>query len=144
MPRAVQKHCPRGHAAFTGSRCPVCARLAKAAFEARRPSSDARGYTSKWREARAAFLQHHPRCACGSHASAVDHIIPHKGDKALFWDRSNWQPMCKRCHDRKTATEDGGFGRPGGGSKVGMEGRNRPMGAARNLGDMGFYRSGVK
>nr|WP_292832122.1 HNH endonuclease signature motif containing protein [Mesorhizobium sp.] len=31
----------------------------------------------------------------------------------LFWDRSNWQPLCKPCHDRKTATSDGGFGREG-------------------------------
>ena len=145
MPYAVQKHCPRGHASFSGSRCPTCARIAKAAFEARRPSAEARGYTNKWREARAAFLQQHPRCACGNHASVVDHIAPHKGDSHLFWDRANWQPMCKRCHDRKTANEDGGFGRPpGGGSRVGTEGRNRPKDAARNLGDMGFYRSDEK
>ncbi len=30
----------------------------------------------------------------------------------LFWDRANWQPMNRVCHSRKTATEDGGFGRP--------------------------------
>ena len=41
----------------------------------------------------------------------VDHITPHKGDKALFWQRANWQPLCKQCHDIKTAIEDGGFGR---------------------------------
>jgi 5-methylcytosine-specific restriction protein A len=28
----------------------------------------------------------------------------------LFWNETNWQPLCKECHDRKTATEDGGFG----------------------------------
>ena len=28
----------------------------------------------------------------------------------LFWDSNNWQSMSKQCHDRKTATEDGGFG----------------------------------
>lgn len=42
---------------------------------------------------------------------AVDHIIPHKGDPELFWDQDNWQSLCKPHHDRKTATEDGGFGR---------------------------------
>lgn len=47
-------------------------------------------------------------------ATVVDHITPHKGDKALFWQRANWQPLCKRCHDIKTAIEDGGFGRPVG------------------------------
>jgi len=29
----------------------------------------------------------------------VDHIIPHRGDMVLFWDRSNWQSLCKPCHD---------------------------------------------
>jgi 5-methylcytosine-specific restriction enzyme A len=28
----------------------------------------------------------------------------------LFWDRNNWQAMAKACHDKKTASEDGGFG----------------------------------
>jgi 5-methylcytosine-specific restriction enzyme A len=44
-------------------------------------------------------------------AHVVDHIVPHRGDPALFWDESNWQAMAKVCHDRKTATSDGGFGR---------------------------------
>jgi 5-methylcytosine-specific restriction protein A len=44
-------------------------------------------------------------------AEVVDHIVPHRGDISLFWDSTNHQPLCKRCHGRKTATEDGGFGR---------------------------------
>lgn len=39
-------------------------------------------------------------------ATVVDHIIPHRGDQKLFWDRSNWQALCKSCHDSKTMTED--------------------------------------
>lgn len=31
---------------------------------------------------------------------------PHRGDQKLFWDESNWQALCKPCHDRKTWTED--------------------------------------
>ncbi len=23
-----------------------------------------------------------------------------------FWDRANWQPLCKQCHDRKALTAD--------------------------------------
>ena len=34
----------------------------------------------------------------------IDHIIPHRGDPILFWDRSNWQPLCKDCHDHKTGS----------------------------------------
>jgi len=40
----------------------------------------------------------------------VDHIEAHKGDECLFWNQSNWQPLCKECHDGKTAKEDGRFG----------------------------------
>jgi hypothetical protein len=32
-------------------------------------------------------------------ATVVDHIRRHRGDMNLFWDSSNWQPLCKRCHD---------------------------------------------
>jgi 5-methylcytosine-specific restriction protein A len=35
-------------------------------------------------------------------AVIVDHIQPHRGDPGLFWAQSNWQSLCKPCHDRKT------------------------------------------
>ena len=37
----------------------------------------------------------------------VDHIIPHRGDMKLFWDRKNWQPMASSpCHtSRKQSME---------------------------------------
>ena len=42
-------------------------------------------------------------------ANIVDHIIPHKGDYKLMWDRSNWQPLCKPHHDAdKQAIDRGG------------------------------------
>nr|WP_281492405.1 HNH endonuclease [Wohlfahrtiimonas chitiniclastica] len=31
-------------------------------------------------------------------ANVVDHIEPHRGDQALFWDRNNWQSLCSSCH----------------------------------------------
>lgn len=88
-----------------------------------RGSASERGYGHKWRQAREGFLKKHPLCltceAVGvlNPAVVVDHIIPHRNDKDLFWQRDNWQPLCKSCHDKKTAKEDGGFGRPGGGQK---------------------------
>jgi 5-methylcytosine-specific restriction endonuclease McrA len=39
----------------------------------------------------------------------TDHIIPHRGEPALFWAEWNLQTLSKRQHDTKTATEDGGF-----------------------------------
>lgn len=81
-----------------------------------RVSSAKRGYGVAWRRARLAFLADHPLCEeCRREgrltpATVVDHITPHKGNRELFWDEKNWQALCKRCHDRKTAKEDGGFG----------------------------------
>jgi 5-methylcytosine-specific restriction enzyme A len=64
-----------------------------------------------WRKARLGFLAEHPLCArCGAPATVVDHIVPHRGDPAIFWDRTRWQALCASCHSRKTAAEDGGFG----------------------------------
>lgn len=76
-------------------------------------------YGAMWRKARAHFLRSHPLCMCAEckseglivSATVVDHVIPHRGDVRLFWDQTNWQSLTKPCHDRKTAREDGGFGR---------------------------------
>ncbi len=38
-------------------------------------------------------------------ATVVDHVVAHKGDYDLMWSQWNWQPLTKRAHDRKTATE---------------------------------------
>lgn len=38
-------------------------------------------------------------------AADVDHIRDHKGDWALFTDRSNLQSLCHSCHSRKTMAE---------------------------------------
>ncbi|NQT14228.1 MAG: HNH endonuclease [Planctomycetes bacterium] len=73
--------------------------------------------TSKWLTYRESFLQKHRWCVvCKTEgirtlATVLDHVTPHKGDKRLFWKPSNHQALCKRCHDRKTATTDGGWGR---------------------------------
>lgn len=77
-----------------------------------RPSARERGYDNRWRKARKRFLKANPFCRrCKDEgkltpATVVDHITPHRGDQKLFWDESNWQPLCKKCHDRKTRTED--------------------------------------
>lgn len=74
--------------------------------------------TRKWRNARLHFLRQNPRCVmCGREgktalAQVVDHIIPHKGDQALLWDRANWQPLCFSHHNsHKQSLEKGGKGR---------------------------------
>jgi 5-methylcytosine-specific restriction protein A len=41
-------------------------------------------------------------------ARVVDHIIPHKGDTALFWDTSNWQALCFPHHNSTKQREERG------------------------------------
>ena len=75
-------------------------------------STSARGYGRAWQKASKLFLSAHPLCVmCAAEgryvkATVVDHIRPHRGDPVLFWDRSNWQSLCKAHHDRKTGLED--------------------------------------
>jgi 5-methylcytosine-specific restriction enzyme A len=121
MPMAAPRPCTwpgcGKFSASPGSRCERHRKVASKEYEARRPSAHDRGYTSVWRKAREGFLRNHPTCKLcdltgrATPSTIVDHVIPHKGDKVRFWDSSNWQALCKPCHDRKTATEDGGWGR---------------------------------
>lgn len=111
-------HAGCGKLVHDGSgRCESHKRLEKRALDERRGTAAERGYSAAWQKARAGFLVKHPLCRTHEQqgrveaATVVDHIVPHKGDKDLFWRRTNWQPLCKSCHDRKTAREDGGFGR---------------------------------
>lgn len=38
----------------------------------------------------------------------ADHITPHRGDRALFFDRANLQCLCKPCHDGAKQREERG------------------------------------
>jgi 5-methylcytosine-specific restriction protein A len=73
----------------------------KARFDARRPSARERGYDARWDRERAAYLKLNKTCRrCGEPSTTVDHIQPHRGNRALFWNRGNWQPLCTTCHSR--------------------------------------------
>ena len=133
--------CPNTHR-NVGGYCDVHVRQARA-YDEYRPSRSKRGYTRRWYRARAHFLAENPLCVeClkedrTTAATVVDHIIPHKGDMRLFWDRSKWQSLCKPHHDAKTARETRGrveipgaiaTGNPDVGSK-----------AIKRLADAGFF-----
>lgn len=115
MPMRAPSICACGHRVPSGTRCACAVKRARES-EARRPSASARGYTSAWSTASKAFLAlpGHERCACGCGrpSDMVDHIRAPKGNRALFWDRSNWQPFARVCNTRKAIATEGGFGRP--------------------------------
>lgn len=75
-------------------------------------TSSQRGYNYKWQKARERYLLDNPLCVyCDrlgrvTAASVVDHVIAHRGDMTLFWDQSNWQPLCKPCHDSVKQAEE--------------------------------------
>ena len=69
-------------------------------------------YNYRWRKARLNFLAEHPLCVYCERdgrtmvATICDHIKAHKGDPVLFWDVSNWQPLCKLHHDSTKKSEE--------------------------------------
>ena len=110
MPMKPKKPCKHpGCPSVTGGQyCELHATL----HTSDRASAFERGYGNRWQRARKRFLASHPLCAqCEQagrlvQATVADHIRPHRGDKVLFWYEKNWQPLCKKCHDRKTRLED--------------------------------------
>ena len=70
-----------------------------------RATSRERGYTNKWEQARMAYLRVHPLCVLcmakgKTHvAQVVDHVVPHRGNMDRFWDSTNWQSLCRSCHN---------------------------------------------
>ncbi len=76
-------------------------------------------YGRRWRKARREFLTHHPLCCyCEQEsrvtpATEVDHIKPHRGDPALFWNEDNWQPLCRSHHSSTKQAEEKGQTRTG-------------------------------
>ncbi len=99
--------------------------------------------TQRWRRLRLLHLRESPLCVhCErrgntSAANEVDHIVAIERGGAAF-DRDNLQSLCKTCHSRKTAGDDGKC------VSHGCDIRGVPMDAAHNWrgtkveGDRGF------
>lgn len=69
-------------------------------------------YDRRWRAARIEFLAANPLCLyCqqagkATPAAVVDHVVPHRGDPVLFWDVSNWAPLCLTHHNGAKQSEE--------------------------------------
>lgn len=70
-------------------------------------------YNSReWREGRIEHLRANPCCKrCDdegrvTEATVVDHKVPHQGNRELFFDRDNWESICKPHHDSDKQREE--------------------------------------
>ncbi len=110
MPSRGARICGCGKLIPSGKICQCqekAARERKARHDAKRPTARQRGYTREWETESRKFLKAHPICnRCGNHAEVVDHILAHKGDERLFWNRANWQPLCRHCHNSAKQAEE--------------------------------------
>lgn len=68
--------------------------------------------TKAWNRARLAQFSRQPLCEPCQRldrtraATVVNHKIPHKGDRALFFDPDNHESSCKPCHDGPTQSAE--------------------------------------
>jgi 5-methylcytosine-specific restriction protein A len=122
MPARPLRPCPAPGCTrlVTRGRCEEHQKADRIAQDAARGTAHSRGYTYRWALYSKAYLIAHPLCQCPEcdegrlrlrPSQVTDHRVPHRGDMKLFWDPANHQAMAKVCHDKKTATEDGGWGR---------------------------------
>lgn len=120
MPRRLPHPCghPGCPALITDGRyCQKHAGVEAKRYDEQRGTSAERGYGAQWRKLRDMFLREHPLCECEEcrrlgrvrAATDVDHIIPRS--QGGTDDRANLQALAHECHSRKTAKQDGRFGR---------------------------------
>lgn len=76
-------------------------------------------YGTRWQKERKVFLMNNPWCVMCKQdtrrmvkANVVDHVRPHKGDMILFWDKANWQSLCRTHHNSVKAREEAGTKTP--------------------------------
>lgn len=74
-------------------------------------------YTARWSSLRSSVLTRDgyacQRCGClcigrypAANSPVCDHIRPHRGVEARFWDEGNLQTLCKGCHDSAKQAEE--------------------------------------
>jgi 5-methylcytosine-specific restriction protein A len=126
MPSAVLHYCgaDRCGQMVRTPYCPAHTKSKQRAYDDRRGSAAARGYGAKWTAYRDQFRARYPLCGMrppGAPGTAdsqcaaegrpepmfvVDHIVPVQGAQDLrFYDETNHQALCERCHNRKRQRE---------------------------------------
>ena len=93
------------------SRCEGHERQREREYDAhQRPARHAFYRSREWRALSRQVLEEQPYCGCGARAVQADHIQGVKERPDLALDRRNVVGMCRSCHSRKTAKEDGRWG----------------------------------
>jgi 5-methylcytosine-specific restriction protein A len=160
MPSALLHYCgvDRCGALVRTPYCPAHTKANQQAYDDRRGTSTERGYGAKWRAYREPFVVRYPLCGMrppGAPQTAdsdcarrgqptptqvVDHIVPVTGAQDVrFYDETNHQALCERCHNRKRQREARGVveaypGRAGGvqkATRVCVTPASAPPGAGR-------------
>ena len=114
MPRALPRPCttPGCPEITEGGPCPKHLGARRRASDAKRDPKDKSFYNSaRWQNLRKLVLHRDPVCTeCNQQPSTdVDHRIALA--KGGTHSEDNLRGLCGPCHARKTALEDGGFGR---------------------------------
>lgn len=111
MPSKPRTPCPvPGCPELTrGGRCEAHARQS----EALRGSASARGYDTRWKRIRKAYLYKNPWCLlCAAQATVADHYpLSRKALRAQGVDPdtpSRLRPLCALCHNKETAQHQPG------------------------------------
>jgi 5-methylcytosine-specific restriction enzyme A len=115
-PTLTCRHC--GGIYRRGTKCRPCETARKAPQQAARGKDPWFFMSRDWRQLRHRVLLEEPRCPgwpvggptarpCGALTTVVDHIFARRKFPDLALDRSNLRALCKSCHDRRTATEQG-------------------------------------
>ena len=105
MSLAPARLCPAGHRVTPPGRCPLCL---KARDRERTQPLRHLYCTARWFALRAQVLNANPLCVqCARDgrvtvAQEIDHVVPHQGDVALFWNPLNLQGLCSTHHVQKT------------------------------------------
>lgn len=123
MPTSPPSLCTNrcGTLVYGGGQCPTCLTESRRTSDKRRPNGYARGWTSEWAAFSKDYLKRHPMCECDDcskqpqwrrpAATDVDHTGGHSRTCPHALDEQHVQALSHACHSRKTAMDDGSFGR---------------------------------
>ena len=92
-----------------GGRCAKCSRKLRKQQDSERGSAAERGYGWRWQKYLQWFWRQPENQLCANceasgewiEATLVHHIVATGKDDPLFWEPTNHQALCRRCHEVK-------------------------------------------